>query len=64
MLLGNKRATGLQTGTEWPYDQTTRRLLECAHCEYDIDDRVLVGVVVVLVVLLVQMSGPANPSLA
>ena len=30
VLLGNKRTTGLQTGTEWPY-QTTRRLLECAH---------------------------------
>ena len=51
-------------GTEWPYDQTTRRLLECAHWDYDVDDRVLVGVVVVVVVHLVQVSGPAKPSLA
>ena len=37
-------------------NQTTRRALECASCGYDLDDRVLVGVEVEVVVLLVAVQ--------
>ena len=47
----------MQAETEWPYDQTTRRFLEYAYRGNDLDDRVLVGVVVEVAVLIVSVSG-------
>ena len=42
--------------TEWPYDQTTCRFLECAYRDDDLDGRVLVDDVVEVVVLLVAVQ--------